>query len=100
VTAFCGREGIAVSSFYAWKRKLGGARGGFVEARVVHAAPAFVEAKVADVPAGTRPPGVIEVRLRGGRRRVLVRREGFDRALLLEVVAALESLPRGTEAES
>jgi hypothetical protein len=80
VAAFCARHGIAVPSLYAWRRRLA-------------AAPAFVEAKVAGAP---RPgsAGVIEVRLRGGRR-VLLRREGFDRALLREVVLALESLPRG-----
>jgi hypothetical protein len=86
VAGFCARHGIAVSSLYAWRRRLG-------------AAPAFVEAMVADVPAGARSLGVIEVRLRGGRR-VLVRREGFDRDLLLEVVAALEGLPRQAEASS
>ncbi len=86
VAAFCARHGVAVSSLYAWGRRLA-------------AVPAFVEAKVADVPAGTRSTGVIEVRLRGGRR-LLVRREGFDRALLVEVVAALEGLPRGAEVSS
>jgi transposase-like protein len=86
VAAFCARHGIAVSSLYAWRRRLA-------------AAPLFVEAKVADVPAGMRSTGMIEVRLRGGRR-LLVRREGFDRALLVEVVAALESVPRGVEASS
>lgn len=53
----------------------------------------FVEAKVASV-AGLRSSGMIEVRLRRGRR-LLVRREGFDRELLAEIVSALESLPRG-----
>ena len=85
MAAFCARHGIAVPSLYAWRRRLA-------------EAPAFVEAKVAGV-AGTRSGGVIEVRLRGGRR-VRVSRENFDRGLLVEVVAALESLPRGTEAES
>ena len=85
VAAFCARHGIAVPSLYAWRRRLA-------------ATPAFVEAKVAGAP-GTRSSGVIEVRLRGGRR-LLVRREGFDRELLLEVVAALESLGRGREVSS
>jgi transposase-like protein len=84
VAAFCARYGIAVSSLYAWRRRLAGT-------------PAFVE--VAEAPAGTRSTGVIEVRLRGGRR-LLVRREGFDRELLVEMVAALESLPHGVEASS
>ena len=80
VAVFCRRDGVAASSFFAWKRKLG----------FVPATPAFVEATIA----GTPPPpprrsaGRIEVRLRGGRR-VRVGR-GFDRDLLAEVVAALE----------
>jgi transposase len=79
VGAFCRRDSIAESSFFAWKRRLGAAPSG----------PAFVEAKVVQTPA-PRPAGGIEVRLRGGRR-VRVRR-GFDPALLVEVVAALEGL--------
>lgn len=86
VAEFCARHGIAVPSLYAWRRRLAGAS-------------AFVEAKVAELPGGTRSGGVIEVRLRGGRR-LLVRRENFDRELLLEVVAALESLTLGTEGSS
>ena len=85
VAAFCARHGIAVPSLYAWRRRLA-------------ATPAFVEAEVAGAP-GTRSSGVIEVRLCGGRR-LLVRRENFDRELLLDVVAALESLGRGAEASS
>lgn len=57
-----------------------------------------MEAQVAGAP-GTQASGVIEVRLRGGRR-LLVRRENFDRELLLDVVAALESLGRGAEVSS
>lgn len=85
VAKFCARHGIAVPSLYAWRRRLA-------------ATPAFVEAKVAGAP-GTRSAGVIEVRLCGGRR-LLVRRENFDRELLLDVVAALESLGRGAEVSS
>ena len=84
VAKFCARHGLAVPSLYAWRRRLA-------------AAPAFVEAKLAV--AGTPASGVIEVRLRGGRR-LLVRRESFDRELLREVVAALESLGRGAEVSS
>ncbi len=80
VAAFCRRDGVAASSFFAWKRKLG----------FVPATPAFVEATVAGTPPPpTRSAGRIEVRLRGGRR-VRVGR-GFDRDLLAEVVAALEA---------
>src|SRR4051794_38332193 len=86
VAAFCARHGVAVPSLYAWRRRLA-------------AAPAFVEAEVAEMPGGTRSGGMIEVRLRGGRRLIL-RREDFDRELLVEVVAALEALPRGAEVSS
>lgn len=82
VAAFCARNGVAVSSLYAWRRR-------------VSVAPAFVEAELAGEP-GPGRAGVIEVRVRGGRR-VRVRSGGFDRDLLLEVVAALESLPRRSE---
>lgn len=78
VAAFCRRNGVAASSFFAWKRKLGSAR----------TTPAFVEATVARTPVPPSPRR-IEVLLRGGRRvRVGV---GFDPALLAQVVAALEA---------
>jgi hypothetical protein len=83
VAGFCARHGIAACSLYAWRKRL-------------VATPTFVEAKIVEA-SGTRSAGMIEVRLRGGRR-VLVRCAGFDRALLQEVVAALESLPHGVEA--
>lgn len=87
VASFCAARSINESSLYAWKRKL---RQG--ETPSVAAA-SFVEARVAERPA--RPlangaSGVVEVRLRGGRR-VRVGR-GFDRDLLIEVVSALEAL--------
>ena len=89
VAVFCRRDGVAASSFFAWKRKLGSSP----------ATPAFVEATVAGTPPTPPPPltrsaargaARIEVRLRGGRR-VRVGR-GFDRELLADVVAALEGL--------
>ena len=76
VAAFCRDNHIATSSFFAWKRKLGGAPAAFVEATVVGTPPASA--------------GWIEVRLRGGRRLRLGR--GFDHGLLAEVVAALEAI--------
>lgn len=85
VPAFCARHGIAAPSLYAWRRRLA-------------AAPVFVEAEVVGA-SGPPPAGVVEVRLRGGRR-LLVRRERFDRELLAEVVAVLEGLPVTTGGES
>lgn len=98
VGAFCRRNAIPASSFFAWRRRLSEAA----------AAPAFVEAKVAARgsstlssdeaispksrgPRGSWPAGVVEVRLRGGRR-VRVGR-GLDRELLIDVVSVLEGLP-------
>jgi len=85
--AFCRENRIAASSFFARKRRLGRSAG----------APTFVEATVAAAPSAPSAPssgrraGVIEVRLRGGRRvRVGL---GFDPDLLADVVAALEGLP-------
>src|SRR6185503_16096815 len=75
VAKFCARHGVAVPSLHAWSRRLA-------------AAPMFVEAKVAGAPESS---GMVEVHLCGGRR-LRVRRESFDRELLVEVVAALESL--------
>jgi transposase-like protein len=80
VAAFCRDNRVATSSFFAWKRKLGGgSRAAFVEAAIVGTPPASPATR-----------GSIEVRLRGGRR-VRVGR-GFDRGLLAEVVAALEAI--------
>jgi transposase-like protein len=90
VAVFCRRRGIVPSSFYRWMGKLGRGAG----------AGAFVEAKL--VPAGSpapRPAGMIEVRLRGGRR-VRVSRDGFDRELLMDVVAALEGMAPKSEGRS
>jgi putative transposase len=80
VAAFCRDNRVATSSFFAWKRKLGGSPIGFVEAAVVGAPPASPAARAS-----------IEVLLRNGRR-VRVGRRGFDRGLLAEVVAALEGM--------
>jgi hypothetical protein len=84
VAAFCARHGTGVCSLYAWRKRLA-------------AAPAFVEARLAEAPTAAR--GVIEVRLCGGRR-LRVRRESFDPALLREVVSALEGLPVRAGGES
>ncbi len=82
VAAFCRDNGVAASSFFAWKRKLAAAPAA--------SSPAFVEATVAGTPPVARSARRIEVCLRHGRR-VRVGR-GFDRGLLAEVVAALEAI--------
>lgn len=87
VAEFCRRDRVPASSLFLWKRRLGPAASAFVEAKV-----AGDGARVDRVTAGSRAAGAgaIELRLRGGRR-VRVGR-GFDRALLAEVVAALEAM--------
>ena len=86
VASFCARRGIAVSSFYPWKRRL-----------AVGDTPAFVEATIADVP-DERGGVMIQVGAEG--RRVIVT-PGFDRRLLLEVLDALESCgPAGAGARA
>ena len=81
VAAYCRQNRLAESSFFAWKRKLG----------AVPRAPAFVEARVVDAAPAVRSACRIEVCVRGGRRLRVGR--GFDRDLLLAVVAALEGMP-------
>jgi hypothetical protein len=83
VKAFCQNRGLAASSLFAWRRKLGaGARKErpFVEVKTTPAGRAN----------GDDEGGGIELRLRGNRR--LIVRRGFDRDLLIEVVGTLEGL--------
>jgi hypothetical protein len=78
VAAFCRRERLPESSFFAWKRRLAAESG--------HERPVFVE--VAAAPAADDVP--LELVL-GGDRRLVIRR-GFDFEMLREVVRALEGL--------
>lgn len=85
VAAFCRRHVIPVSSLYAWRRRL-----------AISVPPhAFVEAKIAAVPAAAEDAGRIEIRLHGGRR--LRVGHGFDPHLLRDVIAVLEGLPSKSE---
>jgi hypothetical protein len=85
VAAFCRQRSVPQSSLFMWKRRLGSKpRRAFPPASFV-AVKAIKEKAVGDC-AG-RP---MELCL-GHDRRLVVRR-GFDRQLLLEVVAALEGL--------
>ena len=73
VSAFCRRHGLAVSTYFAWRRRLDdAARSTFVEVT------AAVDLR----------PSLIEVVVAGGAR-VQVR-AGFDTALLRQVVEALQ----------
>lgn len=79
VATFCTRRGLAIPTFYQWRRRLASSEGPapFLPVRVV----------------GSRPPSApvssgVEVVLRGGRRLRLER--DFDAAVLTAAVAALE----------
>jgi hypothetical protein len=89
---FCAERGVPTSSFFAWKRKIRERAGGshvsrsslgFVEAKVVGRGPAREER------GSMGGVGGVAIELRGGRRVAVVR--GFDRELLREVLAALET---------
>jgi transposase-like protein len=86
VAAFCRRRGLALPSFYAWRRRL---REGARPTPAAAAGPAFVELQLA--PAPPAPPAMLELLL-SAHRRVLVR-PGFDPDLLRQLVAALEAQP-------
>jgi transposase-like protein len=90
--AFCRQRSISQPSFYAWKRRLGFERRG--QSSLPQAS--FVAVKAIEGPG--QENGQIEltaasfVELCLGQDRRLVLRRGFDRQLLLEVIAALEGL--------
>jgi hypothetical protein len=83
--SFCRRHTLAVATFYFWKRRLSeqARSSAFVEVRQ----PA-VNAAASCVATSGGAHASIELGLRGGHRLWL--RRGFDRQLLLEVLAALE----------
>lgn len=82
IAAFCAERGVAVSSFYPWKRRLRGA--GDAGTAVL------VEARVGGADDEREGgAGRIVIELSHGRR--IVVDPGFDRRLLLEVIEALES---------
>ena len=81
IAAFCRRHSIAVATFYFWKRRLS----------QPEQASVFVEVVSPPVNDAARSGGThrsIELRLPEGRRLRLWR--GFDRQLLLDVLAVLE----------
>ena len=82
VSAYCRERGVSAASFFAWRRRLGGeaGAGGFKPVKLVSNGRG----------ASARSDGVIELRLRGGRR--LRVRHGFDRGVLVELVETLEAL--------
>jgi hypothetical protein len=85
VAAFCRRNGLAQSSFFAWKRKLAAAR-----PAMAMVTPAFIEAKVAGAQPAKDRAGRIGICLGNGRR--LIVGQGVDRDLLAEVLAIVEGL--------
>ncbi len=102
VPVFCQQAGLAPSSFYGWRHKLRD-QAVFAEVKVA-AARSEKRAEHRVVAAGMkdRSPrvggaggeakiGLIELRLRDGRRVVV--RPGFDRQTLIDLLAVLEMLP-------
>ena len=90
VAAFCRRNGVAVSSLFAWKRRLSDAAAvpAFVEATIADAA---ADAAVADGSGGGDASGRaagVTIELTGGRRILLAR--GFDRRALLDAIDVLD----------
>lgn len=83
MAAFCRREGLAESTYFAWRHRLSD------EA-------SFAEVRVLPEPPG--PADVIELHL-PGERRVLVR-PGFDRKTLVELLRALDEQPSTAGAEA
>jgi hypothetical protein len=85
VAAFCRQRSVPQSSLFMWKRRLGNQRGpsaSFVAVR------ALQEEQDQDVGAGS----IASIELWLGHDRRLVVHRGFDRQLLLDVIAALEGL--------
>jgi len=97
VKQFCNQRSIPCSSFFAWRRKLGGAAAAVsADNRTAEfAAVAVADALRRDRDAGEDPggdaAGGVSIALPGGLR-VMVN-HGFDRRLLLAVVDALEGRP-------
>lgn len=77
--AFCREHHVSQAAFYRWSRRLADP--------ATALAPAFIEAKTADIRSTTCK---LQIALRGGRR--LIVRSGFDHELLAEVVTILEGL--------
>jgi hypothetical protein len=100
VHRFCQARGIPASSLFAWRRKLRGERTRAQTGPAMGLAAsspergtgrrAFVEAVLRGDPGAARGGSGVMVELGRGRRIVLER--GFDRRVLLEVIAALEGL--------
>jgi hypothetical protein len=107
VDRFCRREGLAPSTFFAWRRRLGGAGGRDDPDGAVHdedsTGGAFVEVVAAGDAAEAGPMGVgvsasgVEICLFNGRRIGVAR--WFDQETLCRVLAVLERTPVPPSAE-
>ena len=82
VAAYCRRVRVPASSFYAWRRKLRDAEPLSPSSNQS----AFAEVRVMSESANDH--GALELHLRRGRRVIV--RPGFDRQILLDLVATLE----------
>ena len=90
VAAFWQGRGLALSTFFAWTRRLAGVAAPAPGLLASGGGTGLVEAEVVgDFAAGAEPSPPIKPELREGGRRVVVLR-GFDAALLRQVLVALE----------
>jgi hypothetical protein len=79
VAAFCAKEGLALCTFYWWRREL---------ARRKVSAVSFVPVSIAAESGRVHTTSGLEIALTGGRRLLIQR--GFDRDTLREVLRLLE----------
>jgi hypothetical protein len=88
VAVFCRERSLPVSSYYGWRRKLGGGPvdSGFIEAQIV-GAPEVGDKKRGDGGENVSSSSGVSIELSDGTRVLLSRR--FDRQVLLEVIEAL-----------
>lgn len=99
VAQFCRREGLAPSTFFAWRRRLGeagGDDGGGVALHSDSGGAAFVEVVAAEQNAEAGSLGIasasgVEICLCNGRRIAVAR--CFDQETLGRVLAVLEQMP-------
>jgi hypothetical protein len=92
VSSFCRRQGVPVSSFFAWRRRLVRATGPGSSER-----PAFVEVAISPENTPGRDAG-LAIWLADGRRISLQR--GFDPQTLCQLLPLLERIPRVENAEA
>ena len=90
ISLFCRERGISQGSLFAWRRRLSAGDAKFAAVKVAGGKKAKPQRTN-----GQREDGSIKLCLPGHRRLIL--RSGFDRRLLLDLLAALEEKVSGPE---